>query len=311
MSTPKLKNVVFLTLLWFLPILILVCKAPETPIVVSSKNDTEGALLGKMMVLLLEDHGYSVRDRVQLGPTPLIRKALISGEIDIYPEYTGNGALFFQSDTSGVWKDAGSGYEAVKKLDLEKNLIVWLQPAPANNTWAIAVRGDFAAGNNIHSMPDFARYINHGGEVKLAASEEFVSSPAALPAFQAAYEFKLQQNQLLVLAGGNTAATLKALAEGINNVNAAMAYGTDGALSALNLQILEDTKKVQPVYAPAPIIRKSVLEKYPEIETILAPLFESLDLKTLQTLNAKIAALGIDTNKVAKDYLKSLNLLSQ
>lgn len=279
------------------------------PIVVSSKNDTEGALLGNMIVVLLQKEGFEVKDKVQLGPTPLIRRALFNGQIDIYPEYTGNGALFFQHDTLNVWKDAQKGYETVKRLDLERNQIVWLQPSPANNTWAIAVRSDFAEAKNIYTLDDFANYINNGGNVKLAASEEFISSPPALPTFQKAYGFKLNQEQLLSLAGGNTAATIKAAAQGINGVNAAMAYGTDGALAALGLQILEDTRSVQPVYAPAPIVRKSVLKEYPEIESILSPVFRSLDLKTLQRLNARIAVEGIDAKRIAVEYLKSKGFL--
>ena len=94
-----------------------------------------------------------------------------------------------------------------------------------------------------------------GGRVKLAASAEFVESPAGLPAFEKAYGFKLKESQLLVLSGGETTATMKAAADGISGVNAAMAYGTDGALDALDLRALEDPRRAQPVYAPAPIIR--------------------------------------------------------
>jgi len=136
-----------------------------------------------------------------------------------------------------------------------------------------------------------------------AGSEEFVTSPAALPAFQQDYGFTLKQSQLLVVSSGDTAQTERAAAQGTDSVNAAMAYGTDGSLSAFNLVVLSDPKGVQPVYQPAPIIRGEVYDKYPEIGTILRPVFESLGLVTLQTLNGKITVEGRNAADVARNYL--------
>lgn len=275
------------------------------PVTVASKIDTEGALLGQMIVLLLRQNGFEAVDRTEFGTTDVIRKAIQSGEIDIYPEYTGNGGFFFEGTDPGIWKDARRGYETVKELDMERNNIVWLQPAPANNTWAIAVRGDLAQAEGLKTLVDFARYANSGGRVKLAGSEEFTSRPDALPAFEQAYGFKLERDQLLVLSGGNTALTEKAAAEGTDGVNFAMAYGTDGSLAALGLAVLEDTRGVQPVYAPAPIVRGEVFQRYPEIQAILEPVFQGLDMATLQKLNARIAVEGRPASEVARQHLRS------
>ena len=106
------------------------------------------------------------------------------------------------------------------------------------------------------SPPSRAR----GARVKLAASAEFVESAAGLPAFEATYGFKLRASQLLVLSGGETTATMKAAADGVSGVNAAMAYATDGALDALDLHALADPRHAEPVYAPAPVIRAAALE---------------------------------------------------
>ncbi|MCK5806616.1 MAG: ABC transporter substrate-binding protein, partial [Lentisphaeria bacterium] len=100
-----------------------------------------------------------------------------------------------------------------------------------------------------------------------------------------------------------------AAAQGTDGVNAAMAYGTDGSLSALGLVRLGDPRGVQPVYEPVPVIRGEIYETYPEIEDILAPCFLTLDLETLQTLNAKIALEGQDARDVARDYLTSKGFL--
>jgi len=278
-------------------------------ITVASKIDTEGAVLGNMIVQLLEANGMPVNSRLQLGPTKIVRTALTSGEVDIYPEYTGNAGLFFGIDSDPVWKNAEAAYQKAKSLDAEKNKLVWLQPAPANNTWAIAVRKDVAAANKLASLEDLARWTNGGGKVKLAGSAEFVESAAALPAFQQAYGFKLKSDQLLVLSGGDTAATIKAAAEGTSGVNTAMAYGTDGALAAVGLIVLADPKSVQAVYQPAPVVREAVLQQHPKIKEVLEPVFRSLTLETLQTLNAKVAVEGQDAKKVARDYLAAKGFL--
>jgi osmoprotectant transport system substrate-binding protein len=272
---------------------------------VGSKIDTEGALLGNMILVLLEAQRIPTVNKLQLGPTNIIRRALVAGEIDLYPEYTGNGAFFFASDSDPAWKDGKAGYEKVRALDRDKNGLVWLAPAPANNTWAIAVRQDVAKAETLATMADFARWVNGGGTVKLAASAEFVESPAALPSFQTAYGFKLRQDQLLVLAGGDTAATIRAAAERTSGVNAAMAYGTDGALAALGLVVLGDPKGAQIVYQPAPVVRAAVLEKHPKVKAALEPVFATLDAPTLQGLNAKIAVDGQDARQVASAYLKA------
>lgn len=283
--------------------------ASAQPVRVASKIDTEGSLLGQLILQALRAGGIPVENRLQLGTTKIVRTALIAGEIDLYPEYTGNGAFFFDDEKDPVWKNARAGYERVKALDEKRNHLVWLEPAPANNTWAIAVRKDLAAANHLVTLHDLARYLAAGGSFKLAASAEFVERPDALPAFEAAYGFKLRQDQMLVLAGGDTAVTIKAAAQQTSGVSAAMAYGTDGPLAALGLQILADPLSVQPVYAPAPVVREQVLARYPRIRELLAPVFAALDTATLQTLNAKIALEGQDASRVAADFLKTKGLV--
>lgn len=275
----------------------------SSPVVVASKIDTEGAVLGQVIVQTLRNAGIEVENRIQLGATNIVRQALINGEIDIYPEYTGNGAFFFDQADSPVWKNAEKGYQQVRELDKAENNIIWLSPAPANNTWAISVRQDLAEQESLSSLDDLAVYVLSGGEIKLAASAEFVESQAALPAFEAAYGFDLTADQLLVLSGGNTAATMRAAALKTDGVNAAMTYGTDGGVAALGLTVLSDPAGVQPVYQPAPIIRQSVLAEHPEIEALLAPVFERLTLAELQQMNARVQVEGESPAVVVEQFL--------
>jgi osmoprotectant transport system substrate-binding protein len=280
------------------------------PVTVASKIDTEGGLIGAMILALLEAAGIPTRNRLQLGPTRILRAAILSGAIDLYPEYTGNAAFFFAMDGDPVWKDARAGYERAKALDLQRNDLVWLPPAPADNSWVIAMRADFADAHRLSTLDDFARWTRGGGAVKLAASAEFVESRSGLPAFQETYGFSLDARQLLVLSGGNTSATIKAAADTISGVNAAMAYGTDGALTALGLRALADPKHAQPVYAPAPVARGAIMQAYPQIAAVLAPAFTLLDLDTLRRLNEKIAIEGREARLVARTFLQEHGLLA-
>ncbi|MBC7676229.1 MAG: ABC transporter substrate-binding protein [Rhodoferax sp.] len=280
----------------------------QDPVRVASKLDSEGALLGSIIMQVLEAGGIPTENRLQMGATKIVRAALLAGEIDIYPEYTGNAGFFFSSDTDPVWKDAKLAASKAAELDAP-NGIVWLAPAPANNTWAIALRKDLADAKGLASMEDLASYITGGGEFKLAASAEFVESPAALPAFETAYGFTVAPDQVVVLAGGDTAATIRAAAEGTSGVNAAMVYGTDGAIAALGLVVMTDNNGAQAVYEPAPTVRKDVLDANPQIQGLLDPVFATLDAETLRELNARIQVDGEDYAAVAKDYLTAQGFL--
>lgn len=283
--------------------LALFAGAASAQVVVSSKIDTEGGVLGQIILQVLDHAGIDTEDRLQLGATPIVRQALIAGEIDVYPEYTGNAAYFFNRADEPIWKDAAKAYETARTLDLEANRIVWLTPAPANNTWGIALRADVAESAGVTTLSEFGEWIAGGGPVKLAASSEFVNSPPALPAFQAAYGFTLTPDQLIVLSGGDTAATIQAAANQTSGANAAMVYGTDGGISVSGLKVVEDDKHVQPVYEPAPIIREATLAEHPQIAELLKPVFEKLDLVTLQTLNGQVQVEGLASADVAKAFL--------
>lgn len=289
--------------------LALTVGAADAKVVVSSKIDTEGGVLGNAILLALQAAGIEVEDRIQLGGTPVVRQAISAGEIDIYPEYTGNAAFFFNKADDPLWKDAAKAYEEAKKLDYDANKIVWLTPSPANNTWAIAIRKEVADAGKLKTLSDFGAYVAKGGTVKLAGSAEFVNSASALPSFQTTYGFKLTPEQLIVLSGGDTAATIKAAADQTNGANAAMVYGTDGAIAPSGLVVLDDDKGVQPVYQPTAIVREEVLKANPQIAEILKPIFESLDLVTLQELNARVQIGGEPAKAVAEDYLKTKGFL--
>ncbi|MFC6618631.1 ABC transporter substrate-binding protein [Deinococcus radiophilus] len=275
-------------------------------VTVGSKIDTEGALLCQITKLSLIDAGFTVNDKCSTGATNVVRAALEQGEIDLYPEYTGS-AIYILNEAGAtiddaVSRDAEQAYTTVKELDAE-NGIIWLDRAPANNTWAVAVPQALAEENSLATMADFARWVNDGGAVKLAASQEFVDRDDALKAFEATYGFELTPEQLVIVPGGNTTQTETAAAQGTSGVNAAMAYGTDGAIGALGLVALTDPEGAVAVYQPALTVREETLNKFPQIADIMNPIFAGLNETTLAELNGRIAVNGEDAAKVAQDWL--------
>lgn len=280
----------------------------QAAVVVSSKLSSESAMIGQMIRLMLNADGIQTVDRMTLGATPVVRKALLSGEIDIYVEYTGNAGFFFNDASDPAWKDLRKGYELGARLDYAANRIVWLTPANASNAWALAVRRDVAMANNLKTMSDFGRWVAGGGKVVLACSAEFANA-GTLRSLEKTYGFTMRSDQLIVLAGGETSATIGAAAAHTNGTNTAMVYGTDGGIDAANLQILEDDRNDQPVYAPVPIIREAVLRANPQIARLLKPLMESFTRETLQQLNARVQINGESAESVAEDYLRAREFL--
>ena len=277
-------------------------------VVVSSKLSSESAMIGEMIRLLLNAHGIQTVDRTKIGATPVVRKALLSGEVDLYVEYTGNAGFFFNVPSNPAWKDLQQGYELGARLDYAANHIVWLTPARASNAWALAVRRDVALANNLRTMSDFGRWVAGGGKVVLACSAEFANA-GTLRSLEKTYGFTLRSDQLIVLAGGETSATIGAAAARTNGANTAMVYGTDGGIVAASLQSLEDDRHDQPVYAPVPIVREAVLKSNPQIAAIVKPLMESFSRETLQQLNARVQIDGESEGSVAEDYLKAKGFL--
>lgn len=298
-------------LVYVIALVLSLALAQKGPITVGSKIDTEGAVLCQMVKILLEANGFRVNDKCSTGTTDVVRKALLSGEIDLYPEYTGTAlGVFFKDnqEAAAVTRDAAKGFAKAKELDARNN-IVWLNPAPANNTWAIAVPRALAQQNNLRTMADFARWVNSGAQVRLAASQEFVDREDALKAFEKVYGFKMKPDQLVILPGGNTTQTQQAAARSTGGVNAAMAYGTDGGIAALGLVALTDPRGAVAVYQPAITVRKAVLDRFPELATLINPVFASLGEATLSQLNAEVAVNGKNPAEVARAYLRSKNFI--
>ena len=277
---------------------------------VGSLLDAEGTVLGSMVIQMLEANGIPTEDKTKLGTPDVVREALLQGEIDATITYTGSGQYYHEGEEGDPkWQDADLAYAAIKELDKAAHNIDWLTPAPANNAEYIATTRAFAETEGIVTLEDFAAYVNGGGEVKLIGAQAWIDSAIGLAGLEEAYGFALSDSQLLGLSHGNTAEMLTALARGTDGVNFSLAYGTDGQLQELDLVIIEGGEGIAPVYNPTPAFRGEIIEAYPNIPSILEPLFLTLDQTTLQDLNARVAFGGEQPAAVATDYLKANGFL--
>ncbi len=289
--------------------------AQDNAIRIGSKLFTEQIVLGQIMLQALEEAGFDVVDRTGLGPTGATRQALLNGEIDIYPEYTGTALSIHFNDVEwahippGATRDAVMGYALGSSYDAAINDIIWLVPPPANSPYAFAVTTDFAEEHSMYTVSDMADYVNTGGYVLLATGDEFAYRPDGVASFEQTYGFDLREDQMMIIPDGTPLQTEQALHEGRDNVNFAMAYLTDGLLLAYDFVVLEDNLGAQPIYTPTPLVRGEVIRANPRIVGILNPIFAVLTTETLRVMNARVEVDGESPADVAHIWLSDMGFI--
>lgn len=298
---------------WFLILmcswLIIACSPnPEDVIVVGSKMDTEGAILGYIQLLALEHAGLKVEDRIETGPTLIVRRALLYGEVDGYIEYTGTALVNFMGvHQMRILSNADSAYETIREWDARKNQIIWLHPfSGINNTYTVMMRRTSAEQLNIHTITDFANYLHSGKPLRFGSDHEFAAREDGLIGLAQTYGFynlpNFQVNQF------DAGLMYQTLAQG--SIDAAIGYSTDGRIAAFDLITLEDDKQFFPVYNPTPTYRKGTLEKFPEIEKILNTIAGLITAEEIREMNYQHDVKLIRPKILAHDWLRKKNLLS-
>jgi osmoprotectant transport system substrate-binding protein len=266
---------------------------------VGSKDFTEQFILGEMYALLLEKAGFTVERKLNLGGTPVAQAALESNEIDLYPEYTGTGLLTVLKQP--VNSDAKQVYETVAKMYKEQFNLVWLDPAPMNNTQALAMQRSRAAELGIVTISDMAA---KAGELIMVGPPEFQEREDGLPGIQKAYgDFQLKAYKAV-----DPGLRYQALVNGEADVT--VAFGTDGEIAAYDLVVLEDDRGLFPPYQVAPVVRQAVLDANPNIAAVLNQLAPLLTNEAMQKLNYAVSGEKREPADVAKDFLTEQGLLN-
>jgi len=299
------KLVVFLIVLGFMAIPLNAFSGD--PVNVASKGFTEQVILGKIMVNLLKDRGIPVKDRTSLGGTKVCREALEQGQIDVYMEYTGTAWMTFFKMKETV-RDPMGLYEKVKAIDAKKGLI-WLAPAKFNNTYAIVMSAKKADELGIKTLSDWAAWIKKNpGKMTVAVNTEFYSRADGFKGMMGYYGLKFGKDiPDADVKKMETPLCKKAVRDG--QALCGMAFATDGEIKAYNQAVLADDKNYFPIYNPAPVIRKAVLDQYPEIKFILGEIGASLDTATMTRLNYRVNVNGEKPAWVAKSWLKGVGLV--
>jgi osmoprotectant transport system substrate-binding protein len=274
-------------------------------ITVGSKEFTEQLILGQITLQALEAAGATVNDQTGLTGTDATRKALESGEIDMYWEYTGTGWIVLLDHEEPI-PNSQKQYEAVAKEDLEKNDIEWLSPAPANNTFAIAARSEAAGVLGVTSLSELAVLTElRPDDATLCAASQFLTRDDGLPGMEKAYGFEFPKDNIVKMDEGEI---YKAIDEG-DKCNFGEVFATDGRTKALDLTVLEDDKQFFPVYNPSLTVRKEVMDEHPGIADVFAPISKKLNNETLQELNAAVDVDGESEEVVARQFLMDNGLL--
>ncbi len=275
--------------------------AQAATIVVGGKDFTEQLLLTDMTAQLLKAKGFDVDKRDGMGST-VVRKAQVSGQIDVYWEYTGTSLVTYnKQDSAGL--NAQQTYDKVKALDAKQGL-TWLDPSKANDTYGLAVRAKNDKTDGMKTLSDMAAAYNSGKHPVMALGAEFSKRPDGLPGIEKAYGFKVSRDDIAAM---QDALTYQALKDG--KVDIAEVFTTDGRIKAFNFRVLKDDKEFFPNYAIAPVVRTDTLKNNPSLAPVLNALSSELTDEAMQTMNAAVDVDKKSVSDVAAAFLKEKGLI--
>ncbi|MDQ0351774.1 osmoprotectant transport system substrate-binding protein [Alkalibacillus filiformis] len=266
----------------------------ENEITVGAKSFTESLLLSEMTKIVLEDAGYEVDQRSDMGSN-VLREAIESGQVDFTWDYTGTGLVTYL-DEEPV-STAEEAFEAVREIDAD-NGITWMNPTEVNNTYTLMVRQSFAETEGVESLSDLAEYVNSGNEPNVAVNDEFSARPDGYGALEEHYDFELPSANVELMDLGLTYAALRD-----EEVDIAMGFSTDSRIEQFELMNLEDDQDFFPDYTAAAVVRTDVLEANEDLADLTEPMANALDSETMIELNYQVDVEERSVQEVAEEFL--------
>lgn len=278
------------------------CKGSDIKtIAIGSKHFTEQEILGEIMAILIEKNtDFKVVRKLNLGGTMICFNALKAGDIDLYAEYTGTGLVNILKMKST--KNPSQAYRLVKDAFEKRFQLQWLDPFGFDNTYTLTMRQTHAKSLGIQKISDLARYKE---KFRPGFDAEFLERPDGYQGLIKHYGFKFTQDPRQMDPG----LMYKALAE--RNVDIIDGFATDGRIPAYGLFIIEDDKHFFPPYYAAPLIRKEIISRYPELKKLLNKLGGLIDDKKMQTLNYQVDKLKKSPAEVANAFLHEQHLIQR
>jgi osmoprotectant transport system substrate-binding protein len=278
---------------WVALFLLAALPAAAQPLLrVGSKNFTEQLVVGELYAQALEAAGARVERRLNLGGTLIAHQALLSGDIDLYPEYTGTGlGVVLKGPTEGdaeeVFRQVREGYEREFGL-------IWLPPSGIDNGNALLVLPETARRHGLATLSDLARAAP---QLTLAAGNEFADRADGLPGLQRVYGMRFRRFRQFAALGLRYAALRHGQADVVN------AYATDWQIATGGFVVLRDDRGLWPPYQLAPVVRPDALERFPPLPEALARVNRLLDNPVMQELNRQVDGDGDEPREVAARFL--------
>ncbi len=264
---------------------------------VTSKEFSEQLILGAIMGIAFEAAGANVLDRTGIQGSIGSREAVKQGQADADYEYTGTGWINYLGNTEPL-PDPREQWEAVRDAD-RKNGVTWLEPAPLNNTYALAMNQDNFKKYGTKTLSDVAELSRKDpGAVTLCVENQFANRVDGLPGMAEEYGMDIPARNVTQM---DTGIIYTETAKG--SCTFGEVFTTDGRIKSMDLVVMEDDKKFFPNYNAAPMVHTKTLEKYPQIAEILAPVTKKLTNTVAQDLNAKVDVEGEDPHEVALEWM--------
>ncbi|MFI7483983.1 glycine betaine ABC transporter substrate-binding protein [Kocuria sp. M1R5S2] len=274
--------------------------AEGTEVSVTSKNFTEQLILGKIAVLAVRAAGFDTEDITNVPGSQPVRELMVSGEADLTFEYTGTAWLTYLGHERGI-PDQREQWQAVHDEDLGNGL-TWGEPASLNNTYAMAVRSEYAQANGLETVSDIATLPKE--ERTFCVESEFNSRSDGLTPMLAHYGLdrgsEVPEDNIGIY---DTGAIYEATDDG--ECNFGEVFSTDGRIPALDLTVLEDDRQFFPAYNAAPVYSTELLAEFPRLEDVMEPIAEALTDDVMQELNRQVDVEGRDPADVAYEWMIS------
>lgn len=259
---------------------------------VGSKNFTESFVIAEIYAQTLERAGIRVRRLFNLGSTQIAMAAMLRGNLDCYPEYTGT-ALIDVLHAAPI-ADSRAAYDAVRDAFERRFNLVWLSPSPMNDSQGLATTRALSKRLGLRTVSDVARAA---GRLRLATIQEFLARPDGLPGLQRAYGgFHFADVRTYDIA-----LKYRALLDGQADV--ATAFTTDGEIATSNLVVLRDDRHFWSAYNVAPVVRRDALTARPAIARALDRVSPAITDVAMRAMNARVEARGEDPADVAAAFL--------
>ncbi|MDQ2654791.1 MAG: quaternary ammonium transporter [Chloroflexota bacterium] len=294
--------------------------AQEGPVRIGSKNFTEQLILGEMYALLLENAGIATEKKLNLAGTEVAQAALVAGEIDLYPEYTGTGLtvvlgmpvneVMTATPVGGMPESTPVGaeasldqrvYDLVSDGYVDQFDLIWLDQSAFNDTQALVITQDAAEGGAITTI---SQLVPKAGELTIVAAADALDRDDGIKGIEQTYGLKFG-NVLTV----DPSLRYQAIEGG--QAQAVLAFSTDGQIAGMGLVLLDDDKNLWLPYHVAPVVREATLTANPGIADALNPLAPVLTDEIMAGLNWQVDGPDkLDPEEVARTFLTEQGLIS-